>query len=180
MPIAVSCHCGKSYSAPDAMAGKRVRCSACGSAFLVPDPMAASPVPPPPIPAAQPSASSVSPSPWVPASPPSPTASAFVPFPVVSPDVPIRPKGARSTLLPWYYYFLYVCCAVVITFGCVCCIAVFSIKATNAAERISIAIARTTGVAVFLATLFLTAIALVFLDVGRQLRGIRVEGRAAP
>lgn len=38
MPIAVRCACGKSYRAPDEMAGRRIRCKECHAAIDVPRP----------------------------------------------------------------------------------------------------------------------------------------------
>jgi hypothetical protein len=39
MPITATCsNCGKSYQAPDALAGKRVRCKDCGQTFLIEPP----------------------------------------------------------------------------------------------------------------------------------------------
>jgi hypothetical protein len=41
MPITATCsNCGKSYQAPDALAGKRVRCKDCGQTFLIQQPEA--------------------------------------------------------------------------------------------------------------------------------------------
>jgi hypothetical protein len=41
MPIAVSCRqCGKTLSAPDQLAGKKVRCPACQAVLVVPSPLA--------------------------------------------------------------------------------------------------------------------------------------------
>lgn len=37
MPIMINCTCGKALRAPDAFAGKRVKCPACGSQVTVPD-----------------------------------------------------------------------------------------------------------------------------------------------
>lgn len=37
MPLEVTCSCGKQYRVGDELAGKRIRCSACGQAVLVPD-----------------------------------------------------------------------------------------------------------------------------------------------
>jgi WD40 repeat protein len=38
MPILARCTCGKSFQAKEALAGKRVKCPACGSVFVVPSP----------------------------------------------------------------------------------------------------------------------------------------------
>jgi hypothetical protein len=38
MPIAIQCACGKSYRAPDEMAGRKIRCKACHVAIDVPRP----------------------------------------------------------------------------------------------------------------------------------------------
>ena len=62
MPIAVACSCGKRFRAPDAAAGRRGKCPACGATLQVPAgdaaPLAArplaAPAPPPPVPAADP------------------------------------------------------------------------------------------------------------------------------
>jgi hypothetical protein len=37
MSIAVQCGCGKTYRADDSLAGRRVKCQACGSSLVVPD-----------------------------------------------------------------------------------------------------------------------------------------------
>lgn len=44
MPITVTCSCGKSYQAPDNVAGRRVKCPACGGAIAVPDGPASDPL----------------------------------------------------------------------------------------------------------------------------------------
>lgn len=36
MPVVVTCQCGKSYQAPDALQGQRVKCPACGATVAVP------------------------------------------------------------------------------------------------------------------------------------------------
>lgn len=36
MAIAVTCQCGKTYSVPESMAGKRAKCKVCGEAILIP------------------------------------------------------------------------------------------------------------------------------------------------
>jgi hypothetical protein len=38
MPISFSCHCGKTYSVEDSLAGKRTRCPACKASLTVPVP----------------------------------------------------------------------------------------------------------------------------------------------
>jgi len=40
MPIRVTCECGKAYSVKDELAGKTVRCKACGETLRIPDPRA--------------------------------------------------------------------------------------------------------------------------------------------
>jgi hypothetical protein len=37
MPFAVQCSCGKTYQVDEGLAGKRVKCKACGSALVVPE-----------------------------------------------------------------------------------------------------------------------------------------------
>src|SRR5687768_12300686 len=37
MPIVVECNCGKRFNAPDAYAGKRAKCTACGAELLIPN-----------------------------------------------------------------------------------------------------------------------------------------------
>jgi hypothetical protein len=39
MPILVACQCGGSFQAPDNLAGKRVKCPACGGDLAVPAPL---------------------------------------------------------------------------------------------------------------------------------------------
>lgn len=51
MPIPITCFCGKKLRAPDALAGSRAKCPACGQMLLVPVP-AAAPAPPPEAPPA--------------------------------------------------------------------------------------------------------------------------------
>lgn len=43
MTIAFACPCGKSFQVPEQYAGKRTKCSACGSPLVVPTPPAAEP-----------------------------------------------------------------------------------------------------------------------------------------
>ena len=40
MPISVQCVCAKKFSAPDKLAGKRVKCPSCGQPLDIPDPAA--------------------------------------------------------------------------------------------------------------------------------------------
>jgi hypothetical protein len=40
MPIAAVCTCGKKYQVDDSLAGKRVKCKACGGGFTIPQPAA--------------------------------------------------------------------------------------------------------------------------------------------
>ncbi|MFO0906165.1 MAG: hypothetical protein U0939_24370 [Pirellulales bacterium] len=49
MPVVVTCACGKSYEAPDALKGKRVKCPACGGAVDVPREQILVAAPPRPI-----------------------------------------------------------------------------------------------------------------------------------
>src|SRR5262245_30138673 len=57
MPIPVSCTCGKRFSAPDNLAGKKEKCANCGSVLAIPaaqQPAAAKPAAKPAAPAAPP------------------------------------------------------------------------------------------------------------------------------
>src|SRR5206468_1901533 len=38
MPIRFSCSCGKAFRASESLAGKRIKCSKCGSIIVVPQP----------------------------------------------------------------------------------------------------------------------------------------------
>src|SRR5437879_4956590 len=47
MPIPVTCACGKRFAAKDELAGKRLKCPACGGAIAIPQPPAATKAPAP-------------------------------------------------------------------------------------------------------------------------------------
>ena len=42
MPISVTCSCGKTFAAPDNLAGKRVKCPQCGKPLDIPHPTSSS------------------------------------------------------------------------------------------------------------------------------------------
>lgn len=74
MPIAVKCSCGKALSAPDHLAGKRVKCPGCGNPLGIPGASA---------PAAKPAAAA-----------PKPAA------PAAKPPAPKAPAGAKPAARP--------------------------------------------------------------------------------
>ena len=104
MPVAAVCTCGKKYQVDDSLAGKRVKCKACGNSFTIPAKPAApapladadefrlspleapksAPAPPPAAPIAAVAASPVKTSPATPAAKPAAPAAATTPQPTSS------------------------------------------------------------------------------------------------
>ena len=112
MPVVVTCGCGKSYQAPDALQGKRVKCPTCGAIVEVPGKApapAARPAPAtnlPAAPAAYPAAPAASVNPFEAATTPDPFGSggAFGPVPLASssPFGSLHGGGAYGAAQPAY------------------------------------------------------------------------------
>lgn len=97
MPIPVKCPCGKSLSAPDHLAGKRVKCPGCGNPLAIPVAGAARPAAT--LPGAKPAPKPAAPSPSKPAprpAVPAPKPPAARPKPVAARPVPAKPAVAAK------------------------------------------------------------------------------------
>lgn len=92
MPIKVTCACGQSFAANDALAGKRVKCPKCAQPLQIPGAASAAPAKPPAGGAAQQQTRTQQPRPQQP-SPPAPAVDSFA---SVFDEVGLKPQQANA------------------------------------------------------------------------------------